>query len=113
MQLREFYASPGFVLLGRFDARPTGCVAFRPVDASTGEIRRLYVSEDVRSSGLGRRLVETLISNAFELGTRRLVLNTLPTMTNAISLYQSLGFRKCEPYLPNPTDGVLYFELNT
>ena len=80
------------------------------VTGPAGEIRRLYVNPQQRSSGLGRRLVEMLITQATELGLERLVLNTLPTMIHAQALYRSLGFTATKPYVDNPTDGVLCFE---
>lgn len=39
-------------------------------------------------------------------------LNTLPTMTQAIGLYRDLGFTPVDPYVADPTDGVLYFNLD-
>lgn len=33
-------------------------------------------------------------------------------MEQAISLYQSMGFKPCEPYVEEPLDGVLYFALD-
>ena len=110
MQLRSFYAHPSRILLA-LDASgaPVGVVALL-VTNQVGEIRRLYVDPERRTSGLGRRLVENLIVEATELGLDRLVLNTLPTMVHAQALYRSLGFVASEPYVRNPTDGVLYFK---
>lgn len=44
-----------------------------PLDA---ELKRMYVSPDVRGEGLGRRLVAALEAEARALGARRLVLET-------------------------------------
>src|SRR5688572_2419213 len=35
-----------------------GCVALRPLDNRTGEMKRLYVRSAYRSWGLGKRMVE-------------------------------------------------------
>ena len=76
-----------------------------------GEVRRLFVNPDSRASGIGRALVAELIARSRGQGLDRLVLNTLPTMVQAAELYRSLGFVPCAPYVEDPTDGVLFFEL--
>ncbi len=110
MQLRSFYAHPSRILLAlNSDSTPVGVVALL-VTGPAGEIRRLYVNPQQRSSGLGRRLVEMLITQATELGLERLVLNTLPTMIHAQALYRSLGFTATDAYVEKPTEGVVYFQ---
>lgn len=106
------YAPPGGVLLIARDAdAATGCVALRRVDAATGEMKRMYVCERHRGSGLGRRLATEVIAAAKKIGYRRMVLDTLPKLAPAIALYRDLGFRETGPYLPAPTPGALCFEL--
>jgi putative acetyltransferase len=38
-------------------------------------------------------------------------LDTVPSMTAAIGLYKSLGFREIEPYRDNPIEGAKFMEL--
>ena len=108
VQLRTFYAAPGFALLA-YDNEPLGCVAFRSLGNNDGEIRRLFVTPDQRAGGLGRRLVTHLIGQARADNVQHLFLNTLPTMTHAIALYESLGFTPTDCYSGHPTEGILYF----
>lgn len=106
------YAPPGGVLLVARDGdAPAGCVALRRVDPGTGEMKRMYVREQYRGSGLGRRLAVEVIEAAKRLGYSRVVLDTLPKLTAAIALYRGLGFRETAPYLACPTPGALCFEL--
>ena len=106
------YAPPGGVLLiARDGEAPAGCVALRRLDAATGEMKRMYVREAYRGSGLGRRLAAEVIAEARKRKYARVVLDTLPKLAPAIALYRDLGFRETGPYLDAPTPGALCFEL--
>ena len=71
---------------------PVGCGALRLLDDETAEIKRMYVSPDVRGTGLGRRLVAALEAEARALGVRRLVLETGVRQAAALALYRATGF---------------------
>jgi GNAT superfamily N-acetyltransferase len=106
------YAPPGGVLLiARDGDTAAGCVALRRLDAGTAEMKRMYVRERHRGTGLGRKLAVAVIGEARKRRHGRIVLDTLPKLTTAIALYRDLGFRDCGPYLPEPTPGALCFEL--
>lgn len=106
------YAPPGGALLiARDGDAAAGCVALRRLNAATGEMKRMYVREAYRGSGLGRKLAVAIIEEARKRDHVRLVLDTLPKLTSAIALYRDLGFRDCGPYLAAPTPGALCFEL--
>ena len=106
------YAPPGGVLLiARDGDAPAGCVALRRLDAGTGEMKRMYVREAYRDSGLGRRLAVAVIDEARKRGYARVLLDTLPKLAPAIALYRDLGFRETAAYLASPTPGAVCFEL--
>jgi len=107
------YAPPGGLLwIARGGDDAAGCVGLRRVDPATGEMKRMYVRERYRGSGLGRRLALEVIDAGRRLGYARVVLDTLPKLAPAIALYRDLGFRECGPYLASPTPGAICFELS-
>lgn len=112
-RLADMYAPPGGCLLLAFDGdgQPSGCVALRTWGPGIGEMKRLYVRPEARGTGLGRILTEKILAEARRLGFTRVRLDTVPSMTSAIALYRSLGFREVPPYRENPIAGALYLEL--
>jgi putative acetyltransferase len=105
------YTPPlGNLWLAMVDAHPAGCVAVRPLEPSTAELKRLYVRPAYRGLKLGRQLTETALAFARAAGYLRIRLDTLPSMTAAQALYRALGFAMIEPYCANPICGATYWE---
>jgi ribosomal protein S18 acetylase RimI-like enzyme len=106
------YTRPdGDLLIGLTGNRILGCVAVRRLDDTVCEMKRLYVRPEARGTGLGRRLAREIIAVARELGYSLMRLDTLDRLTEAMHLYETLGFRKTAPYYDNPLEGVVYWEL--
>jgi ribosomal protein S18 acetylase RimI-like enzyme len=108
---REYGPPRGALLLAMDGDDAIGCVGLRRFEDTTGEIKRLYVAPVARGRALGRELAEEVVAVARELGYHRLVLDTLPEMKTAQSLYASIGFTPIEPYRYNPVPGTVYMEL--
>ena len=106
------YAPPaGAFLLAHANGAWAGCVGVRRFADGVGEIKRLYVAPAARGLGCGKLLARAVIAEGKRLGYSRLLLDTLPAMTDAIALYRSLGFERTAAYRFNPEPGALYFEL--
>lgn len=107
------YASPeGCVLLAWHDGQAVGCIALRPIDSDTCEMKRLYVRPGRRSLQLGRKLVQQLCDEARGMGYRKMCLDTIPSMASAVRLYQSFGFKPIAPYIFNPLEGAMFLGLD-
>jgi ribosomal protein S18 acetylase RimI-like enzyme len=107
------YAPPsGRLMLAVCGGSVLGCVALRRLSDDSGEMKRLYLRPSARGRGIGWGLVSALIVEAEAIGYHRILLDTLPTMTAAIRLYESVGFRPVEPYCNNPVPGARYLGLD-
>ncbi len=93
--LPGIYAPPtGCLLLAMQDGQPAGCIALKGHDATTGELKRLYVRPAFRGRNIGRQLVAALIAEARKFGYQRLILDSHISMTKAHEIYMAAGFRK-------------------
>ena len=101
------YAAPrGQLLLAWHGERAVGCAAFREIDATTCEMKRVYVRPDARGLNVGRQLVERLLRDAKAAGYARMCLDVLPEFVAARQLYGSLGFAPAPPVAFNPVPGT-------
>lgn len=110
----EFEPPAGRFLLATDDGgspggRPVGCGGVRLLTAEVAEIKRMYVSPRCRRSGLARRLLAALESDAAAFGARVLRLDTGASMHSAIGLYEATGYHRIEDYNGNP-DAAHWFE---
>lgn len=107
------YAPPeGRLLLAECEGQLAGCVAIHKLEAGICEMKRLYLRPLFRGRGAGRALAERIISDARQIGYRRMRLDTVePVMKDAVAMYSKLGFKEIAPYCANPIAGALYMEL--
>ena len=69
-----------------------GCGMLKRLDQHTGELKRVFVTEDARGTGTGRALIEARENAARNMGLTRLVADTLTPNVEMRDLYPKLGF---------------------
>lgn len=89
-----------------------GCVGIRKLDKKISELKRMYVKKEFRNKGIGKKLLQSAIEESKKLGYEKIQLDTISTMTEAISLYEKFGFAEISSYRYNPFENAKYFELN-
>ena len=108
------YGPPkGTLLLATVIGQPAGCVGLRPFpQEGVCEMKRLYVRPGFRGGKLGKKLVDEVLRHARRLGYASMRLDTHPpTMSAALEMYRSLGFREVRPEPLEPVEGLIYMEL--
>jgi putative acetyltransferase len=86
----------------RMEGRLVGVAALQELDDDHGEIKSMHTAAEARREGVGRALVQRLLSEARERGYRRVSLETgnFDAFVPARALYQACGFVPCPPYGP-------------
>lgn len=96
------------------DGRPVGSIMLCETDEpELGQLRLFLVEKPYRRGGIGKALTATLLNKARAAGYRQLVLETAHPLTDAITHYEHLGFRKVEesPNTDWSLDGDTVYEI--
>jgi GNAT superfamily N-acetyltransferase len=95
----EIFSPPeGQIVLAIEGSEVAGIGGLKRLVDSVGEIKRMYLRPVFRGMGLGRALLEELVSEARRIGYQRIRLDSAGFMHEAHSLYRSAGFTEIEPY---------------
>ncbi len=78
--------------------RPVGCGALVPYATGVGELRRLFVQPAHRRAGVARRILAALERRATAQGLDSIILETGVNQPEAITLFESAGYDRIEPY---------------
>ncbi len=111
--IEQIYRRPfGSILLVYINSdNLAGCAGIRKFENTICELKRMYLRKPARGQGMGKALLQKSIALAKELKYTRMRLDTLPTMKQAIKLYEQEGFYEISSYRYNPIKGTKYFEI--
>ncbi|HEY7936712.1 MAG TPA: GNAT family N-acetyltransferase [Candidatus Limnocylindrales bacterium] len=98
----ELTPPAGLFLVARADGRPVGCGALKFHPGAPAELKRMWVAQDARGMGLGRRLLAELEAQARAAGVETLHLETNESLTEAIALYRASGFVEVPAFNDEP-----------
>ena len=89
-----------------------GAYGLYPIDETTCELRKMYLTKSCRGKGLGKLLLEDALVKARQMGFEKVTLETASILTEAISLYRSYGFTEYQPnHLSSRCDQAFMLEL--
>jgi ribosomal protein S18 acetylase RimI-like enzyme len=92
----------GLLLVATLQGEPVGCGALKLHGRAPAELKRMWVAPTARGLGLGRRLLTELEAQAAAHGVRTVRLETNQTLTEAIALYRSAGYREVAAFNREP-----------
>ena len=111
--LEKKYGPPGGrIYLAYADSQAAGCIGMRKLDEENCEMKRLYVKPEFRRNGLGKILVDRIISDAKKEGYRHIFLDTLPFLESALKMYKAYGFYEIPCYNDSPMDTSIFLKLD-
>lgn len=89
------------------------CGMTHRIDATTCEIKRVFVAPHGRGKGVAQQLCKSAMKNARALGYQRMVLDTMRSLPEAMALYEGLGFTPAAAYYDIPhdlIDDIVFYE---
>lgn len=103
--LYELFRPPGSVYyVAEMDGELMGGGGIYPTEglpADTCELVKMYLLPRARGTGLGKRLIEKSIAKAAELGYKKIYLETMPELKQALKVYARFGFQYLEGPMGN------------
>lgn len=101
--LEDMHPPGGRFLVGYEADRPVACGGIRTWERGAScEIKRMFVVSDARRHGYGRELLAALEGAARDAGFKRVLLDTLDSLVEAVALYDDSGYARIGAYNENP-----------
>jgi len=101
-EVHELTPPLGELLIARLRGRAVGCGGLKFHLHAQAELKRMWVAPEARGLGLGRRLLVELERRARAAGATVVRLETNRTLTEAIQLYRSSGYREVRAFNEEP-----------
>jgi GNAT superfamily N-acetyltransferase len=98
----ELVVPHGFLLLARLDGEPVGVGAVKLHGPEPAELKRMWVADQARGLGLGRRMLRALEDEARRHGATAARLETNRSLAEAIALYRSAGYVEVPAFNAEP-----------
>lgn len=85
-----------------------GCAGLRTLAPGVGEIKRMWVAQGFRGSGVASELLDAVEAHARGLGMTKILLDTNGGLRAAMQFYPKAGYSPVERYNDNP-DATHFF----
>ncbi|MBS1642727.1 MAG: GNAT family N-acetyltransferase [Bacteroidetes bacterium] len=78
-----------------------GIYPTKGLDNNTCEFVKMYLAKQARGLGLGKMIIEKCLQTAKENGYKKVYLESMPELKNALIVYEKLGFKYLDKPLGN------------
>jgi len=89
----EILHKAGHIFFAVVDGEAIGTCTLMKLDDTRFEISKMCVTNKFQGYGIGEKLLDKVISKAYDLGAQEIMLSTNDKLTAALNLYQKKGFR--------------------
>ena len=90
---QDYLPPKGCLVIARApDGEIVGCGMMKCLGPDTGELKRVFVTQQARGTGTGRALIQAREKVARDMGLKRLIADTLTPNVEMRDLYPKLGF---------------------
>ncbi len=98
-----FEVGGGYFSVAWDGGKPVGCGAYRPINETIAEVKRMFVIPEARGKGVSRTILTHLERKIREKGFKTIVVETGHRMVEALALYESAGYAPIPPFLQYAT----------
>jgi putative acetyltransferase len=85
-------------LIARLHGKAVGCGGIKWLGDDGAELKRIFVHDEARGHGVGRKIMAELETLAIVRNVARLFLETGPLNVEAVRMYEALGYCACGPF---------------
>lgn len=97
----EFKEPTGFLVLALLEEKPVGCQFVRKLSNDTCELKRFYIRQEGRGTGLAIKMLDFSVVQAQKMGFRFMRLSSHTFMARAVGIYRKYGFYEIPNYIPD------------
>lgn len=99
---RDLVPPRGAFLVASVDGQPVACGAVKRISAGVGSLKRMWVADEARGLGIGRRMLGALEAEARTLGVTTVRLETNAALREAIRMYRNAGYEEVAAFNDDP-----------
>jgi len=107
----HYFYNNGLFLAALDDGKIIGSGAIRKWDATTAELKRMWLLEEYHGRGIGYQLITRLFVFARTHGYKHIILQTGSEQSRAVRFYERIGFYRIPTYNNQPDEISMEIDL--